>query len=172
MTTIEIKHRDTGSVLYSGEHESLREAMEAAVLAGAYLDRANLAGANLDRAYLAGAYLDRASLAGAYLDRAYLDRAYLAGANLAGARLAGARLAGATLSWSSHALLSEILWCAADTEPRQMLAAYVGRRTDWCWDDWRTWDHPERDWAIGVLREWVRDGDDAPGWLRGEEDEG
>ena len=53
--------------------------------------------------------------------RAYLQRAYLRGAYLEGAYLQGAKI-----SWSSHALLSEILWRAADTEARQTLAQ-VGR---------------------------------------------
>ena len=53
-------------------------------------------------------------------------RAYLRGAYLEGAYLQGAYLQGAKISWSSHALLSEILWRAADTEARQTLAQ-VGR---------------------------------------------
>ena len=52
MEVIEIKNRRNGEVLYSGEHESLREAVEAAVSADA-----NLADANLARANLAGANL-------------------------------------------------------------------------------------------------------------------
>ena len=60
MEVIEIKNRRNGEVLYSGEHESVKEAVEAAVksgasLARAYLARAYLAGANLVDAYLAGA---------------------------------------------------------------------------------------------------------------------
>ena len=57
MSKIEIKHRYTGAVLYAGEHETIRDAVEAAVKAGAYL-----AGANLARANLAGANLARANL--------------------------------------------------------------------------------------------------------------
>ena len=72
MEVIEIKNRRNGEVLYSGEHESLREAVEAAVsadasLADASLADANLAGANLANAYLANAYLARANLARANL---------------------------------------------------------------------------------------------------------
>ena len=55
-----------------------------------------------------------------------LRGAYLEGAYLQGAYLQGAYLQGAKISWSSHALLSEILWRAADTEARQTLAQ-VGR---------------------------------------------
>jgi len=90
------------------------------------------------------------------LQRAYLQGAYLQRANLQGAKI----------SWSSHALLSEILWRAADTEARLMLAAFVGRKTDWCWSEWATWDHPEREWALAELRKWVQDGDEAPDLVR------
>ena len=87
-----IKHRYTNGVLYTGGGESLRDVVEAAVLAGA-----NLARANLDGAYLAGAYLARANLDGAYLDGANLTGANLTGAYLAGAYLARANLDGAYL---------------------------------------------------------------------------
>jgi hypothetical protein len=76
-----IEHRDTGAVLYTGDGESLRDVVEAAVSAGASLDGASLA----------GAYLVGANLVGANLDRASLDRAYLDGANLGGAKLIGKR---------------------------------------------------------------------------------
>jgi hypothetical protein len=52
-----IEHRDTGAVLYTGDGESLRDVVEAAVSAGASLDGASLAGANLDGANLGGAKL-------------------------------------------------------------------------------------------------------------------
>ena len=87
-------------------------------------------------------------------------------ADLQGADLQEAYLRGAKISWSSHALLSEILWRAADTEARQMLASFVGRMTDWCWDQWAKWEHPEREWAIAELRKWVQDGDGAPDLVR------
>ena len=44
---IEIKHRWTGAVLWSGEAESVRDAVARAVSARAYLAGANLAGADL-----------------------------------------------------------------------------------------------------------------------------
>jgi hypothetical protein len=68
--TYEIKHRYTDAVLYSGQGESLREVVIAAISAGA----------NLADAYLADAYLAGANLAGANLARANLAGAYLAGA--------------------------------------------------------------------------------------------
>ena len=104
----EIKHRFSGSVLFSLETESLKLCVEAAVKSGAYLDGANLdgaylsgaylRGANLSGAYLRGANLDGANLSGAYLDSANLDGANLDGAYLSGAYLDGAYLDGANLS--------------------------------------------------------------------------
>ena len=47
MEVIEIKNRWTGALLYSGEHADVKEAVEAAVKAGANLRGANLDGANL-----------------------------------------------------------------------------------------------------------------------------
>ena len=93
----EIKHRLSGSVLFSLETESLKLCVEAAVKDGANLDGAYLRGANLDGANLRGAYLDGANLDGANLRGAYLDGAYLRGANLHGADLRGADLDGADL---------------------------------------------------------------------------
>ena len=96
---------------------------------------------------------------GANLDGANLDGAYLRGANLRGANLEPGKT---RLGWNSHVLISELLWRAADTESRGMLAAYAGRRTDWCWVQWASWEHPERDWALRELARWVCPDDDAP----------
>jgi Pentapeptide repeats (8 copies) len=95
---VEVKHRLTGAVLWSGEAKNLRDAVQKATsadadLAGADLARADLSDANLARANLAGA-----DLAGADLARADLARANLAGADLADAYLADADLAGADLA--------------------------------------------------------------------------
>ena len=78
MEVIEIKSRWTGAVLYSGEHESVKEAVEAAVRADAYLTGADLTGAYLTDAYLTDAYLTDAYLAGAKVG-AGADEAVLAG---------------------------------------------------------------------------------------------
>ncbi len=63
MEVIEIKNRWTVAVLYSGEHAGVKEAVEAAVKAGAYLRGANLGGAYLGDAKV-GAGDDEAALAG------------------------------------------------------------------------------------------------------------
>ena len=86
----EIKHRFSGSVLFSLETESLKLCVEAAVKGGANLGGADLGGANLDGANLRGAYLRGANLGGVNLYGAYLRGAYLGGADLDGANLDGA----------------------------------------------------------------------------------
>ena len=63
MEVIEIKNRWTGAVLYSGEHADVKEAVEAAVKAGANLDGAYLRGANLRDAQV-GKGGDEATLVG------------------------------------------------------------------------------------------------------------
>ena len=88
---IEIKNI-SGAIIYSGEFESVRHAIEQAVV-----DKADLHGANLYEANLHGANLCRANLHGANLCRANLREANLYGANLYGANLYGAYLYGAYL---------------------------------------------------------------------------
>ena len=102
MTTIEIKHRFTGTVIWAGEAGNILEAVKSARAAGAYLGDANLrgaylGGANLRGAYLGGAYLCGADLCGANLRGANLCDAYLGGADLRGAYLCGAYLCDADL---------------------------------------------------------------------------
>jgi hypothetical protein len=92
MKPFEIKHRFSGSVLFSLETETLKLTLEAAVKA-----ETDLTGADLRGAYLTGAYLRGADLRGAYLTGAYLRGAYLRGADLRGADLTGAHLRGADL---------------------------------------------------------------------------
>ena len=73
----EIKHRFSGSVLFSLETEDQRLCVEAAVKSGAYLGGADLSGADLSGA----------DLSGADLRSAYLRGADLSGANLRGAKI-------------------------------------------------------------------------------------
>ena len=62
---IEIENRFTGSIVVSGEYESVKDCLEKN--RGANLRGANLEGAYLEGAYLEGAYLGGADLRGAYL---------------------------------------------------------------------------------------------------------
>lgn len=148
--------------------------LKGADLKGAELKGADLTGADLENADLESADLEKANLTGANLRGANLEEANLRGANLKRANLTGAFLTGAnlkniTVNWSSHDLLAEILWRAAGGNIiREMLAAFVGRKTEWCWDRRITFDHPEKQWAIDELGKWVKDGDNAPELLKGE----
>ena len=103
MEVIEIKSRWNDVTLYSGEHVDVKEAVEAAVKAGANLDGADLTGADLTDATLYGATLYGATLDGATLYGATLARATLTGATLARANLAGADLTGADLTGANLA---------------------------------------------------------------------
>ena len=98
MTKIEIKHRYSGKVLWSGDAENMLQGLLTALGAGADLSGANLYGANLSGADLYGANLSRADLSGADLSGADLSGADLSGADLSGADLSGANLYGADLS--------------------------------------------------------------------------
>ena len=62
MEVIEIKNRWNGKVLYSGEHADIKEAVEAAVKAGADLCDADLCGADLRGADLRGVHLTGAKV--------------------------------------------------------------------------------------------------------------
>jgi len=92
---IEIRNRYTGSIIISGDYESVRECLKKNT--GAYLRGANLRGADLTDADLRGAYLTDADLRGADLRGADLRGADLGGADLRGADLRGAYLTGAYL---------------------------------------------------------------------------
>ena len=97
---LEIKHRYSGSVLFSIEIGSLKMAVEAAIqskinLQDANLQGAKLQGAKLQGAWLQDAWLQDAKLQGANLQDANLQDANLQDANLQGAKLQGAKLQGA-----------------------------------------------------------------------------
>ena len=95
---IQIKHRYTRAVIFEHEGPAIKDAVIAAVLAGANLAGADLTGAHLADAHLAGAHLAGAYLKGADLRGANLADADLTNANLADASLAGAYLKGADLT--------------------------------------------------------------------------
>lgn len=163
-----------------------------AELAGAKLAGLRLGGARLDEADLRDADLRRVDLSGASLVRAQLRFACLRGADLRGAKLRGADLQGADLSgadlsgadlrharltrailddvrmaWFDPTLLAERLYRAAGEDlDRQMLASYVGRHVDWCWENLRHLSGRHRRWILGTYAAWLRPGDEAPTLLR------
>ena len=98
MTTI---YSITGETLYQSSHQSLKEAVEAAVADGVSLKNANLHNANLTDANLAGANLLNANLSDANLTDANLHNASLAYANLSGANLHNANLYCTNLLYAS-----------------------------------------------------------------------
>lgn len=155
-----------------GDPGGKRADLSCANLSCANLYRANLSCANLYSANLSGANLSCANLSSANLYRANLSGANLSGANLYCANLyradlSGAKLSGAKLNWSAHAALSEILYVAAKNNiRRQMLAAFIGRKTEWCWVQFSKLKHPDRNWAIRTLAVCVRPNDGAPAIIR------
>jgi len=173
MDTLKIVNWITKEVLYEAAAESLKSLLVEAVKKKINLRGADLTGAHLRGADLTGAHLRGADLTGAYLRGAYLTGADLTGADLTGADLTGADLTGADLTkgqmkinWSSHNLIGEILWREAkENIDRQMLAAFISKKTDWCWAEWIKFQHPERKWAIQTLKGWITEGDDAPEFL-------
>jgi hypothetical protein len=108
----EIKHRFTGSVLFSLECDSWKVCVEAAVKSGA-----NLRGANLSDANLRGANLSGANLRDAYLRGANLSDANLSGANLRGADLRDANLRGADLQ-----PVRDDIWAVLSSAPAEVPA--------------------------------------------------
>lgn len=100
------------------------------------------------------------------LHRADLREANLVWADLREANLSGADLSGIKINWQSHALLAELLWQAAKTQAQEQLAAWVGRKTEWCWDDWAKARHPQKKWALAVLAKLAKGDADAPALLR------
>jgi len=138
MMKIQIKSRWDGKVLWEGEAESLKEAIEVAVkqkarLSGANLCGANFSGADLFGANLCGANLSRADLYGADLYRANLYRANLSEANLSGAYLSEANLDVKIPPICSHQFISEILLRAARKEAEKDFAARIRMETDQSW---------------------------------------
>ena len=94
---MQIKRTD-GTIAYEATNAAtMRDAVTAAVAAGADLARADPRGADLSGAYLSGADFTGADLRGADLRGADLRGADLTGADLSGAYLSGADLRGADL---------------------------------------------------------------------------
>lgn len=92
-----VSRYDSARVLWEGEAESVKDAVERATASYANLRYADLSGTDLRGADLRYADLSGAYLAGANLCRADLREASLCGANLNGACLSGADLSGADL---------------------------------------------------------------------------
>ncbi len=144
--------------------------LAAADLAGCYLRCADLRDAKLAYAFLGSADFRRADLRDAELSRADLRGANLVGADLRGAVLNGARLGGALCDWRWSGIPAELLRqrqgeSAGDS--RLVVAlAFHDDRAPWSWLKLLAGRGTVTDWALGVLADWVRDGDNAPEMLR------
>lgn len=124
-------------------------------------EQADFSNANLRNVNFESSYLIRADLSNANLNGVRFECT-----NLRNANLAGAVLQDIVMSWSSHNLISEILWRTAKTQSRQMLVAFISKKTDWCWELWQQFDHPDREWALNELAKWVKQGDNAPSCVK------
>ena len=151
--------------------------LQGSCLQGADLRGSNLEGVNLQGACLQGSDLQFANLRKADLRESNLQGVNLQGANLQDNRLQGAYLEGADLrfanlkniimAWNSHRLVSEILFRAAQGDySKESFAAWVDRKVDWCWEKWKSFQHPLREWAIEELRKFIKEGDNVPEFLR------
>lgn len=119
--------------------------------------------ADLRWASLCGADLREADLREADLSGADLRGADLRWASLRWANLRGANLRGAKLNWQSHDMLAEILRTASGNDiEKAKVAGFVLISRGWCWKQFLATDDPLMPWAIGVLREYITDGDDHP----------
>ena len=94
---MQIKNRFSPHVIFEGDYNSVRDAVEAAIKQNVSLQYADLRGADLRGADLRGAELQYADLCGADLRGADLRNAELAHVSLRGADLRGADLRGAEL---------------------------------------------------------------------------
>ena len=89
------------------------------------------------------------------LSGANLRGANLYGADLRDANLYGANLRDAKINWGSHELIAEILRQDAkeDIEKLQIPGLIILLK-DRCWDYFLKLDHPQKSWAIQVLKDY------------------
>ena len=139
----EIKHRFSGSILFSVETESLKIAVELAVKGGAYLGGAYLRGADLRGAYLGGADLRGAYLGGADLRGADLRGAYLGGAYLRGAYLGGAKIRDEITVSKSPIQVSGLEWDVTIWDNHMQIGCEF---------------HSHEEWRGFTAKEWMRMG--------------
>jgi len=154
---MQIKSFLYSKILFEDESKNFKETLENAVKAEISLQEADLIGANLEGVNLQGACLQGACLQDNRLQGAYLE----------GADLRFANLKNIIMAWNSHRLVSEILFRAAQGDySKESFAAWVDRKVDWCWEKWKSFQHPLREWAIEELRKFIKEGDNVPEFLR------
>jgi len=98
---IEIKHRWTGAVLYTGASGmTMRETLEAATRSGSNLSGSDLSGSDLSGSDLSGSDLSGSDLSGSNLRGSNLSGSNLSYSDLRGSNLSGSNLRGSNLSYS------------------------------------------------------------------------
>jgi hypothetical protein len=139
-------------------------------LRGADLRGADLRGARLAHAFLAGADLREADLREADLSRADLRGTNLLGADLRGTILTGARLGDAVYDWRWSAIPAELLrqqnGASAEGSRLVVVMAFHDDQSPWNWLKLLSGHDCGADWALGILADSIRDGDNAPDLLR------
>lgn len=110
---------------------------------------ADLSGTNFKDANLDGACFESSTLRVVYFAWASIETATFSRADLRGAFLQNA-----TLNWSSRELITEILHAAAKTPAQFELVGLAQHK--WCWNDYLEYAHPETEWALQLLRTYIK----------------
>jgi len=121
---IEIKDRHSGRVLFETEAETLKDALEEAVMSGMNLSCADLRNADLGGAYLANANLSNADFSGANLFKATLWRSSLIAARFCKVDMRYADIKNANLK--KAVLQSSELICAQFSQSNLIKANFRG----------------------------------------------
>jgi len=121
---LKIKDRHSGRILFETEAETLKGALEEAVISGVNLSCADLRNADVGGAYLAGAQLSNADFSGANLFGITLDRAVLIGAHFYSVDMRYANIRYANLK--KAVLRNSELICACFLESNLVQADFQG----------------------------------------------
>ena len=121
---IEIKHRWTGSILFSTEAENIRDALQQALrsgsnLRGSDLRASDLSGSDLRASDLSGSDLSGSNLRGSDLRGSNLSGSDLRGSNLRGSDLSGSNLSGSNLGASNLRGIRDDLWAVLSSAPKE-----------------------------------------------------
>jgi uncharacterized protein YjbI with pentapeptide repeats len=97
------------------------------------------------------------------LREAIFHEAILSTATFRYVDFSNANFTDAKICWRSHDLIAELLCCNAKSDwERRAIAGLVKISDGWCWDDFLNIPTPQREWALSVLRKYVKVNDGAP----------
>lgn len=137
------------------------------VFYGSDLSGAKFKNTNLRFSDFENANLEKADFSGADLTFANFKNANLKDACFSGATLSKCHFENTTLSWYDNTLVSEILWQAAKNDfEKQMVAAFVGRKNAWCWNEYQKIPSKYRLWMLKYFRNLVKPDDNAPPFFK------